>query len=66
MSEESKGKAPTHNVYTVIDIEGYDKSRWIELGAAWPTKDEDGFVVELDALPTKGRLVIKRRKQESQ
>ncbi len=47
---------PSHAVFVVV---GDAKKRWIEIGAAWPHKDGDGFNVSLDALPPSGRLVLR-------
>ena len=42
---------PSHNVFYAKDIEGSDKKKWIELGAAWETKSGGGYNVELDVMP---------------
>lgn len=48
---------PTHRLYTV---KGNGKeARWIDIGAAWPTKDAQGFTLILDALPVDGRVVMR-------
>ena len=48
---------PTHRLYTV---KGEDKNtRWIEIGAAWANRDEQGFTLILDALPIDGRVVMR-------
>jgi hypothetical protein len=33
------------------------KTRWVRCGAAWP-KDGERWSIQLDALPTNGRLMI--------
>lgn len=62
MSEDKQNKAPTHNVFTVVNIDGQEKGRWLEIGAAWPTKDGEGFTITLNANPLDGRLVVLPRK----
>jgi hypothetical protein len=53
----STNRQPTHRLYTV---KGDDKNpRWIEIGAAWESRDEKGFTLSLDALPTDGRIVMR-------
>ena len=44
MSEQPKGKRPTHTVYTVREYNGQSgaKSAWREIGAAWQHKDGKG------------------------
>jgi len=49
---------PTHRLYRV-DGEG-KKSRWIEIGAAWPNKDGNGYSIDCDAMPINGRLVMRK------
>lgn len=63
MNEEKHSKAPTHNVFTVIELESR-KDKWVEIGAAWPIKDKEGFSIRLNALPVNGKLVIMKRKDE--
>lgn len=54
---------PTHRVYAVTKTEGDAKSRWAEIGAAWPHKDGKGFNLKLDFLPLNGaELVIREPK----
>ncbi len=51
---------PTLIAYTVLDFttsEGQKKSRWREIGAAWPTKN-GGFTVTLFAVPVDGKLTL--------
>ena len=50
---------PAFNVYTVEDRGGDKDSYWLKVGAAFPHKDEKGFNLVLQALPTDGRLVLR-------
>lgn len=50
-------RKPTHRLY-VVKGEG-ESARWIELGAAWENRDSNGFTLQLDALPTDGRIVMR-------
>ncbi len=55
------GKKPDLIAYTVREFEGEggeQKGRWTEVGAAWATKDGNGYAVSLDAIPVSGRLVL--------
>ena len=52
---------PTHIAYTVReykDAQGNAKSRWHEIGAAWPTKSGNGFNLTLFALPVDGQISL--------
>ena len=53
---------PEFHVYTVKKQEGQDPF-WLKIGAAWANKDEQGFSVQLDALPLDGRLVLRVPKE---
>ena len=48
---------PTHRLYTVKG--NGDVSKWLEIGAAWSNRDGNGFTLQLDALPTDGRIVMR-------
>lgn len=50
-------KAPTHRLY-VVKGDG-ENARWTVIGAAWPHKAGGGFSLQLDALPTDGRIVMR-------
>ena len=41
---------PSHRIYSVSK-DGNEKSRWTELGAAWPHKDGKGFQLKFNACP---------------
>jgi hypothetical protein len=48
-------------------VRNYEKDRkkqgrGLEIGAAWPNKDGDGFSLTLDALPVDGRIVLRKPK----
>jgi hypothetical protein len=36
-----------------------DAANWKPLGAAWPHKDGKGFSITCDAMPLKGRMVLR-------
>jgi hypothetical protein len=55
-----QSKTPTHTVFIVCG-DG-DKKRWIEIGAAWRHRDNDGLNVVMDALPPNGRIVLRPTK----
>lgn len=55
-------KKPSHLAYLVKDKE--KGGQWIEIGCAWSTKDGDGYVIRLDAIPTDGRVVLRVNKNE--
>ena len=49
MSNETSKSRPTHRNYSVS--KDGEKSRWTELGAAWPHKDGKGFQLKFKASP---------------
>ena len=57
--------APTHRVYTVIRREGQD-DYWLNIGLAFPHKDEKGFNIVLQALPLDGKIVCREITEEDQ
>ena len=58
---DSKGKAPTHNVYA----QGEGQNAPLrEIGAAWEHASGGGFNIELTATPTNGRVVVFPRKEK--
>lgn len=61
MSDQQTTKQPSHSVYTVIEREGNRQNKWLEIGAAWETRDGEGYTIQLDALPIDNRLVLRAR-----
>lgn len=55
--QKLSGNRPTHRAYVVKDNPNNEKSRWVEIGAAWVHKDGKGFRVKLDACPTNGEPI---------
>jgi hypothetical protein len=52
MTTEPSSKRPTHRVYAVIiKKEGGAKGAWLEIGAAWPHRDGQGYALTLDIIP---------------
>lgn len=61
MAQNSK---PIYDVF-VVDDRGEDQDAyWLKVGAAFPHKDKDGMNVVLQAVPTNGRLVLRRFKEK--
>jgi hypothetical protein len=48
---------PSHIAYQVRD--GKDKGFWTRIGVAWTSKDEKGFVIQLNAIPLDGKIVLR-------
>lgn len=48
------------------DKNGNSKTHFTRIGAAFPTKDGQGWMVYLDALPTSGKLMLKPAKERDQ
>ena len=66
MARAKTTSKPSFNVYTVEDRgEGKDPF-WLKIGAAFTHKDGNGFNVQLQALPTDGRLVLREWKEPEQ
>lgn len=50
--------SPTHIAYHVIDSE--PKNIWTRIGAVWAHKDQKGFTLKLELIPTgSGEIVIR-------
>ena len=63
----TSGKSPTHRLYVVTGTD--ERPIWRNIGAAWPNRDNQGFTLQYDAIPTNGRIVmrkIKPREDENQ
>jgi len=57
MASQTQNRQPTHRLY-VVKGEG-ESARWIEIGAAWPNRDGNGFSLSLDAAPLDGRIIMR-------
>ncbi len=63
MSGHSK---PVFDVYVVEDRGKDNDDFWLKVGAAFPHADKDGMNIVLQALPTNGRLVLRRVKKKEE
>jgi len=60
----SAGRKPTHRLY---NVSGTGKTAtWTPIGAAWPNRDGSGFSIQCDAIPLRGRLVMRAIEEERQ
>ncbi len=57
MSGKSK---PVYDVFVVEDRGKDQDAYWLKVGAAFAHRDRDGMNIVLQALPTSGRLVLRR------
>lgn len=57
--KKTKGKAPTHIVYSVQERDKDQSGIWTRIGAVWPHDDGKGFNIQLNLLPPDGRLTIR-------
>ena len=57
---ESKpaGKTPSFIAYSVVEREG-KKSKWREIGVAFPHGDGKGFDILYDVVPLSGRITLR-------
>ena len=53
---------PAYNAYTVKKREGKD-DWWVKVGVCFPHEDGEGFNILLQAMPTDGKLVLRRYKE---
>jgi hypothetical protein len=44
------------------DHSGEPKSYWTRVGVAWEHRDEEGFNLELNAVPVSGKIVLRPAK----
>lgn len=56
---------PAYRAYTVIKREGQD-DYWLNVGAAFPHKDGDGYNIILQALPIDGKIVLRPPKEDDE
>lgn len=63
MASNSK---PAFDVYIVEDRGDDQDAFWLKVGAAFPHKDKEGMNIVLQALPTNGRLVLRRFKEKEE
>ena len=52
------GKPPSFIAYNVTDREG-KKSKWREIGVAFPHNDGKGFDILYDVVPLSGRITLR-------
>jgi hypothetical protein len=50
---------PSHIAYQVRDGKGQEKGFWTRIGVAWTSRDEKGFVIQLNAIPLDGKIVLR-------
>src|SRR5437762_13609 len=62
---ERQPATPSHRVYTVMRREGQD-DYWLNIGLAFPHKDEKGFNIVLQALPLGGKIVCREVAEDDQ
>ena len=55
---------PVYDVFVVEDRGDDQDAFWLKVGAAFGHKDKDGMNIVLQALPTNGRLVLRRFKEK--
>ena len=58
MAERDQSQQPTHRAYSVIKRDGQD-DYWLNLGLAFPHKDDKGFNIMLQAFPLDGKIVCR-------
>ena len=55
----SNTQTPAFRIYAVSGAEG-KKTKWKEIGAAWPHKDGKGFNLQFEAFPLPGAATVLR------
>jgi hypothetical protein len=50
---------PSHVAYTVRDGKGTDKGFWTRMGVAWTSRDGKGLVIQLNAQPLDGKIILR-------
>lgn len=51
---------PTHRLYAVTKKANGEAGRWVEVGAAWPHADKNGFNLRIQYLPLNGADLVLR------
>jgi hypothetical protein len=60
----SSGKKPPYIAYSVREGKGDNKSRWTEIGVAFPHKDGKGFDILYDAVPLSGKITLRANEEK--
>lgn len=58
-SEATNSNAPSHIAYQVRDGKANNKGFWTRIGVAWTSRDEKGFVIQLNAVPLDGKIILR-------
>jgi hypothetical protein len=51
MTTETNSNRPSHRVCAVLKKEGPEKGTWLEIGAAWPHRNGNGYGVTPNFIP---------------
>ena len=62
-AKPNSGKRPPYVAYSVRERNG-EKSRWTEIGVAFPHKDGKGFDVLCDAAPLSGKITLRANEEK--
>jgi hypothetical protein len=58
-TEKAGSKTPSHIAYQVRDRGENKKSFWTRIGVAFQHADDQGFTVQLEAVPLDGRITLR-------
>lgn len=54
----SASKSPSHVAYQIREMKD-GKGFWTRIGTAWKHADEQGFNIQLDAVPLDGKITLR-------
>lgn len=57
--DTNKPSKPTHSAYVVKESSKGGKSFWTRIGSAWQHNDQNGFNIQLEAIPLDGRVTLR-------
>ena len=52
-------KQPKYIAYHVRQGKDGEKGFWTRIGVAWTSRDEKGFVIQLNAIPLDGKIILR-------
>lgn len=57
--EQPTSNAPSYIAYQVREGKSNSKGFWTRIGVAWTSRDEKGFVIQLNAVPLDGKIILR-------
>lgn len=66
INETTTKQRPTHSVYITSTKADSNETNWLQVGAAWAHKDNQGFNLSIDHVSPNGQYVLRKRKTKAE